>query len=216
MQAGTLHRASRPEYSAAYRADSERVRGKPLGGPRPIEARFSSSLERPFRLVLAGSAGGKVRSAARLVAEAAMLSGLWAAQRDDYPITVKTGHSLSELVLAPNEIDYTGITRPDALLAISAEGVAKAGRQLAAMTAEERVFALPALAELKTRARVTIVDPAACGARIGSGRIALYVAARAVRELGFLPLEALEAAASVNAEYAAENLETIRAAVSAL
>jgi len=213
MQSGTLHRASHPEYSAAYRAAGEIVRGRELSGPRPLEPRFSSSLQRPFRLVEAGSAGGKVRSAARLVAEAAMLCGLWAAQRDDYPITVKTGHSISELILAPNEIEYTGIARPDVLLAISEEGVAKAGRQLEAMTAADRVFALPALAGLETRAAVTIVDPARSAVKIGSGRIALYCAALALRELGFLPIEALEAAASGNAEYAEDNLGTIRAAV---
>jgi pyruvate/2-oxoacid:ferredoxin oxidoreductase beta subunit/Pyruvate/2-oxoacid:ferredoxin oxidoreductase gamma subunit len=215
LQSGTLHRAAHPEYSAACRAAGERVRGQERGGPRPIEPCCSSSLERPFRLVIAGSAGGKVRSAARLVAEAAMLSGLWAAQRDDYPITVKTGHSISELILAPREIDYTGITRPDALLAISEEGVAKAGRQLAAMGPEDRVFALPALSGVKTRARVTIVDPARSTVKIGGGRLVLYCAALALRELGLLPLEALEAAARRNAEYADENLETIRAALAA-
>ncbi len=216
MQAGTLQRAARPEFSAAYRLDSARVLGKERGGPRPIEPCCSSKLQRPFRLVIAGSAGGKVRSAARLVAEAAMLSGLWAAQRDDYPITVKTGHSISELILAPGEIEYSGITRPDALLAISAEGIAKAGRQLAAMTAEDRVFALPEVAGLKTRATVTLVDPSRAAGRIGGGQRVLFCAVRALLELGLLPLEALEAAARRNAEYAAENLETIRAAVASV
>ena len=215
MQAGTLHRSERPEYSAAYRADCARLGKREPSRPRAIEPRFASKLERPFRMVIAGSAGGKVRSAARLVAEAAMLSGLHVAQRDDYPITVKTGHSISELVLSPREIEYTGISRPDALLAISEEGVSKAGRQLGAMTGEDKVFAVAGLAALKTKAAVTVVDPAQASVKIGGGRLVLFVAARALRELGVVPIEALEAAASRNAEYAAENLETIRAALSA-
>jgi 2-oxoglutarate ferredoxin oxidoreductase subunit beta len=215
LKAGLLHRQEYPEYSAAYRAESERVRGKALTGPRALEPRFSATLERPFRLVIAGSAGGKVRSAARLVAEAAMLSGLWAAQRDDYPITVKTGHSISELVLAPTEIRYTGITRPDAMIVVSDEGLAKSGRQLAAMTAEDRLFALPALASAKTKARVTTLDPTRSSLKIGGGKLVLYSATLALRELGFLPIEALETAATRNPEFAEENLATIRAALAA-
>lgn len=212
LQAGTLQRRAHPEYAAAYRAQSAALRGQPLRGARAIEARFQARLDRPLRLVIAGSAGGKVRSAARVVAEAAMLSGLWAAQRDDYPITVKTGHSIAELVLSPEPIEYTGIARPDALLAISAEGLAKCGRQLAAMTSAERLFALPELAQAKTNASVRVIDPARSSVKIGAGRLALYCTARALAELDCLPLEALEAAAARSSEYAEENLETIRAA----
>lgn len=212
LASGVLQRRQHPEYSAAYRRESERVRGQPLAGARAIEPRFRAALDRPYRLVIAGSAGGKVRSAARLVAEAAMLSGLWAAQRDDYPITVKTGHSISELVLGPSEIRYSGITRPDALIAVSQEGLAKSGRQLAAMMPTDRVFVLPSLADAKTRARVTVVDPTRSGLKIGGGRLVLYCATVALSELDILPREALEAAAARNPEYAEENLATIRAA----
>lgn len=213
MKAGLLHRAQHAEYTAAYREQSAKARGVPVAGPRTIEPRFRSELDRPFRPVIAGSAGGKVRSAARLLAEAAMLANLWAAQRDDYPITVKTGHSLSELVFAPEEILDTGIARPDALLLVSAEGLAKSGRHLAAMTERERVFALPELAHAKTRATVTVLDPSSSPVKIGGDRLVLWCATRALRELGVVPIEALEAAAARNAEYADENLETIRAAL---
>ena len=33
-------------------------------------------------------------------------------ERDD-PVTVKTGHSTSELVLGPTPIDYAGVERPE-------------------------------------------------------------------------------------------------------
>jgi len=119
LKAGLLHRAEHAEYAAAYRAATALLHGKPLPSPQPIATRFAATLEKPFHLVIAGAAGGKVRSSARLVGEAALLSGLWAAQRDDYPITVKTGHSIAELVLSPREIHFTGAARPDAMIVLS-------------------------------------------------------------------------------------------------
>jgi hypothetical protein len=210
---GMIHRAEFPEYAAAYREASRPMMGRPLPAPRPIAARFSSPLDRPFRLVVAGSAGAKVRSTARLVGEAALLSGLWAAQRDDYPITVKTGHSIAELVLSPTRIEYTAITRPDAMVLLSTEGVSKVGRQLAAMQAGDRVFALPDVAGVKTRATVTVIDPAQAPVRLGAGRVALYTVARALKELGVISAEALEGAATSRpSKHSDDNVATIRAA----
>jgi len=213
LKPGLIHRAEYPEYAAAYREAATPLRGLPLPRPQPIAPRFTSTLDRPFRLVVAGSAGAKVLSAARLVGEAALHSGLWAAQRDDYPITVKTGHSVAELVISPRKIDYTGITRPDAMILLSQDGVAKVGRQLAAMQPENRVFALPDLAKVKTDAKVTVIDPTQSPVRLAAGRIALYTVARALKDLGVFAFEALEAAASLRAsQHANENVETIRAA----
>jgi pyruvate/2-oxoacid:ferredoxin oxidoreductase beta subunit/Pyruvate/2-oxoacid:ferredoxin oxidoreductase gamma subunit len=214
LKAGLLHRADYPEYAAAYRKAALSHSGEPLPAPRPIQPRFESSLSRTFRLVVAGSAGGKVKSAARLVGEAALLSGLWAAQRDDYPITVMTGHSIAEIVLSPREIDYTAITRPDAMILLSREGVAKVGAHLAAMGPEDRVFALPEVADVKTSATVHVIDPAKIPNRLGKGSVALYCIAHALKTLRVFPIEALEAAATLQpSEYAEKNTEAIRAAV---
>lgn len=213
LAAGVLRRTEHPEYAAAVRRAGEAVRGRPISVPAPIPARFAAPLDRPFRLVIAGSAGGKVRSAARLVGEAALLSGLWAAQRDDYPITVKSGHSIAELVLSPAEIHFSGITRPDALILLSREGAARVGRVLAALSNDARVFAVPEVGALTTGAPVTVIDPAAASLRLGPGRQALYVVARALDRLGLLPAEALPAAAGLRpSAHATENAETLAAA----
>jgi len=213
LAAGLLRRAEYPEYAAAYRAAARDLSGKTPPAPSPIAPRFTSPLDRPFRLVVAGSAGAKIRSAARLAGEAALLSGLWAAQRDDYPITVKTGHSIAELVFSPCEIDYTGIERPDAMILLSRDGVSKVGRQLAAMRPEDRVFALPEVADVKTRATVRVIDPAQASARLGSGQVALFCVSVALKELGVVSVEALEAAADLRpSEHSVANAATIRAA----
>jgi len=208
LPAGLLQRRERPEFAAALRA-APRAEAAPA--PRAIEPRWRAALDRRASLVLAGSAGGRVRSAARLVAEAAMHCGLWAAQRDDYPVTVRTGYSLSELVLSPGEIRDTGVTRPDALVAVSAEGLARAARHLAAMQADDRLYTLPGLAVPPTRAQRCVLDPGRAGPRPTGGRLALYAVARALHELGWLPPEALEAAAA-GGEHAADRLATLRAA----
>ncbi len=95
---------------------------------------------------------------------------MWAAQRDDYPITVKSGHSIAELVLSPTEIDYTAVDRPDAMILLSADGVAKVGHRLAAMDATGVVFAVPEVADVKTKAAVHVIDPKNAPVKLGARR----------------------------------------------
>jgi 2-oxoglutarate ferredoxin oxidoreductase subunit beta len=187
--------------------------GKPGLRPNPISPRFTASLDRPFRLVLAGSAGGKVRSLARTLGEAALLSGLWAAQQDDYPVTVQTGHSISELIFSPQEILFTGVTRPDALLLISEDGRKMAGRYLKALTPESWLFLTPEFAGMETPAHKVILDFEAAGIRESKRHLAWLMAGAALQQLGLFPVEALAEAIrrGQRAEIAAENLELLAA-----
>jgi Pyruvate/2-oxoacid:ferredoxin oxidoreductase gamma subunit len=129
-----------------------------------------------------------------MLGEAAVLSGLWAAQQDDYPVTVQTGHSISELIFSPREILYTGVTRPDALVLVSEDGRRAAGRYLAGLTAESWLFTTPEFAGLATPARKEVFDFAAAGGRGGKKNLGLLMAAAALRRLGLFPLEACEEA----------------------
>jgi 2-oxoglutarate ferredoxin oxidoreductase subunit beta len=194
FRTGLLQKRDVPEYATAYRAANAEVCGESTIAPRPIAPAFRATLDRRFTLVAAGSAGGKVGSAVRTLARSAIASGLWAAQRTDFPITVQSGHSVSELILSPQEIHYPGVTRPDALVILSQEGRAKAARYLAAMRQGDRVFALPECADVKTRARVTPIDPKRASVRLARTDVALAVVAAVVQHLGLLPREALEQA----------------------
>lgn len=209
FQTGLIQKQSRPEYAAAYREATAGLRGQPLREPRRIPTLQPVAMEKPFRLVASGSAGGKVRSATRLLAEAAVLSGLWVTQREDYPVTVKSGHSIAELVIAPEEVLYTGIERPDAMVLLSADGMKKSGAMLKAMDGNGRVFALPGLPAPVTAAPVEVLAPPAV--RIERDAMGLYALAVAVRKLGILPRSALEAAAQRGGR-AEANLATIAAA----
>ena len=208
MAPGVLFRREVPEYAVAYREAHARDASIPAEARGPIPVGFSARADRAQSIVIAGSAGGKVRSAARLVGEAAIRSGLWITQRDDYPITVQTGHSLAELVLSPTEAPLTTVDVPDVLLLLTGEGLHKAKDLLARMHPDGTVVTLPEFADVETAARVLVADPASAGSRIGKGELALVMLAGAVARLELLPVAALRAAAS-GGRFAETNLAAI-------
>lgn len=85
----------------------------------------TSKLPGRMGVLLAGSAGGGIQSAAKLLAEAAMISGLSATMKGEYPITVGTGFSMAEVILSKDEINYTGLEKPDLIIVVSEDGFAK-------------------------------------------------------------------------------------------
>jgi pyruvate/2-oxoacid:ferredoxin oxidoreductase beta subunit len=95
--------------------------------PRESAASFSS-LDSPLGIVLAGSAGEGVQSAASLLGHAAIRAGLQVTQKNDNPVTQGTGFSVSELILSPQEILYTGIEAPDVVLVVSDDGARELAR----------------------------------------------------------------------------------------
>ncbi len=206
LEAGVLYRRDASEYAAAYRAAHTAVVGAPTSPAVPIDVEFASRLDRPFLLAAAGAAGGKVRSAARLIGEAAIRSGLWATQRDDYPVTVKTGHSLSQILLGPDPQPLAPAGSPDALLLLAPEGIPKVRPDLASMAEKSVVFTLPGLPAVHTDAEVRVVDPG----RISKASAGLALLAYAVRELDLFPVEALLAAAREGI-FAEANLAAIEA-----
>jgi 2-oxoglutarate ferredoxin oxidoreductase subunit beta len=208
---GVLHRETRPEWaSECHRAWSERgetLEREAVSAGRGVETRFTSGLDRRVSLVVAGSAGGKVRSTAKLLGQAATLCGLWAAQRDEYPVTVSTGHSVSDIVLSPQQVRYAGVHRPDVLIVLSAAGHKRVAHYLSRLTPGDWLFVAPEFARLETKARKLVVDVARAGRR----NTALAVMAAAVRITGYVPVEALQAAARLDqrVEVASENLRAI-------
>ena len=104
--------------------------GEGCGQGIVIEKAFESALDRQVGIVIAGSAGQKVKSTATLLARAGMLCGLDAIQKDDYPITVMTGHSVSEISLSPGPIEYTAIDKPDYFAVISEDGLKKTRKSI--------------------------------------------------------------------------------------
>jgi pyruvate/2-oxoacid:ferredoxin oxidoreductase beta subunit len=114
---GVLRDEERPRpLERAIEATAEDSRA-----PEPPR-RFTAGLDRRYALVLAGTAGERVQSAATSLAKAALACGLHVSQKNDNPITQGSGFSLSELILSPLPIDFTGIETPDAVLVASDDG----------------------------------------------------------------------------------------------
>ena len=210
---GVLHRTIRPEYARAHRSASS---APATTSARGIDGAAAPRLTAPLRLVVAGSAGAKVRSAARLVSRAALHSGLRATQRDDYPVTVQTGHCVSSLVLSPEEIHFSGIDRPDVLVVLSAAGAAKSVRYLAAMGPGDRVFVVAGVTLAATQAQVETVDPSRAPTSIAPRQVALYALSVALLKSDVLGLDALlDAAAATGNGHAESAVKTVRTAMQA-
>ncbi len=111
----------RPTFRELYRHEMESPRPKRA---KPAVPRISApaKLAEEVRLVVAGTAGERVQSAAALFCRAALAAGLYSTQKNDNPVTQGSGFSLSEICLSPKPIEYTGMESPDVVLVVSEDG----------------------------------------------------------------------------------------------
>jgi hypothetical protein len=104
---GVLRDEPRPTFAAAYAARRPAA-GRPAARTRADETQLECPVERPFGLVLAGTAGEHVQTAATILARAALSCGLHVTQKNDNPVTQGTGFSVSEVIVSEEPILYTG------------------------------------------------------------------------------------------------------------
>ena len=139
---GVMREERRATFGESYK---ERSREARTAGRKEKHGagRFAAGTEVARRLVMAGTAGEGVQTAATLLGQAAMLCGLRVTQKNDYPVTQGTGFSVSEVILSPDEILFTGIDEPDAVLVVSRDGAMELERTgvLSRVTEETVVLA---------------------------------------------------------------------------
>ncbi|MBM3129509.1 MAG: 2-oxoglutarate synthase [Chloroflexi bacterium] len=208
---GVLQKMESPELARAYRDQISNLQS-PISNAQPIATKFDSALTKTTRVILAGAAGGKVRSTASALAIGGMMSGLWATQRDDYPVSVMSGYSVSEVILSRDEILYMGIEKPDILAVLTPEGLSQVPRQLRAMDEAQTVYVVPELAaHVQTRARKIVFNFGRAAPSKKS--LALTATAAIVRHANLYPLAAFREAISAGqrAEIAAENVKAVEA-----
>ena len=210
---GVLEENDRPEYAQAYRRAMKEERDKAPDRGQPLAPRFEAQIERRLKVIIAGAAGGRVRSTGYLLGQGALLSGLYATQRDDYPVTVRTGHSVCEVILDTKPIGYTGITRPDTLILVAEEGRAIAAPKLAAMTPQDRAYVASDLLPVKTAAQVVPLDLKRLAYRVTPRNRAIVAMGAALHREGWYPFEAVLAASreTQREEIAASNIEALEA-----
>jgi 2-oxoglutarate/2-oxoacid ferredoxin oxidoreductase subunit beta len=118
---GIIPENVRPEYGQHYRrlaADQKKV-----PEPAVIRSQYKAPQAGRQEVVLLGSAGQRVITAGELLCIAGLTAGLKTTQKNEYNITVLRGPSISELILSPEEIDFSGIDNPTVMVALDQEGV---------------------------------------------------------------------------------------------
>jgi hypothetical protein len=73
------------------------------------------------------------------------------------------GHSISELILSPAEIDYTGIKRPGVVLALAQEGVDRRKDMFKQLDSEALILQADGVEVPACSARIHPIDLKSCG-----------------------------------------------------
>ena len=134
---GYMSQNERMEYGRAYRQEAAIQRAP--AHPVRIEPMFTPPGKGRQEVVVLGSAGQRIITAGELLCLAGATAGCHATQKNDYPITVMRGHSVSEVILSETEIEYTGIENPSVVIALAVEGVARRKAMLARLSPEALV-----------------------------------------------------------------------------
>ena len=147
---------ARPEYGKAYRQEADSLR--PPEDLVRIPATCKAPQEGRQEVVILGSAGQRIITAGELLCLAGASAGCHATQKNDYPITVMRGHSVSEVILSNSAIDYTGIEDPSVVIALAPEGVNRRKKMLEALSPECIVIKMACVDLPECRATVVEVD----------------------------------------------------------
>ena len=181
-------KALRPSFGTAYR--DKFGKGCTVSMPRLLQQEYTARLKDRTGIILAGSAGERVQSAARALAESAILCGLHCTQKNDNPVTQGSGFSMSEVVLSPHEINYTAIENPSAIIVVSEDGMHELIQQkrFEHLTSFSLVLMDDSLPKPKTKA-----DCIAAPFRkeFGPKKAAVKALEMYLRRSGIIPVEAL-------------------------
>ena len=194
MESGLLQETDRSSFQTNYKNVQEQAsKQKPMGG-LILETKFSSNLDKPIRIVLAGAAGQKVVSAGNLLASAATLSGLWTSRRADFPITIQTGFSVAEVVISPEPVLYSGVIKPDVAALVAPEGRDKIARLTKAMDKTGLIYFSEGLGNVDSKAKqLPLLFPESAQKEVRKN-ISALTAGYLTQELGLFPFEALQEA----------------------
>ena len=153
---GVVEENLRPEYGETYR----KLAREKKQFPAPLVVKKCIELDAPARqeVVILGSAGMRIVTAGDMVCYAGISAGLNASIKNDYNITVLRGQSVSEILLSPDPIGYTGIESPTVVLALSDEGVARRHKIFATLSEDAFILKEKSVEIPETKARVEEID----------------------------------------------------------
>ncbi|MDP7553900.1 MAG: thiamine pyrophosphate-dependent enzyme [Candidatus Thioglobus sp.] len=189
LKYGLVANNPRPEYGSQYRTTYMDT-ATPERKPQTIETKFGNNVTRQIGIVIAGSAGQKVRSAAGLLAQSSMYSGLSATQKDDYPITVMTGHSVSEVIVSPERINYTAIDTVDYFVLVSEDGLKKTKSRIEKLPSTCTLYAEKSLELPHTDAEIIRLPLIATAKKVNRLSIGILALAALVKDSDIINLDA--------------------------
>jgi len=146
----------RKEYSQHYKELAESR--KSVNAPVTIEASLIPLNTARQEVIILGNAGQRIVTAGEILCLAGLSAGLNATQKNDYPITVLRGHSISELVLSSEEIGFTGILNPDVIVALSQEGVERRKNFFDTLNEKTLILQVPEVKIPSCEAKVMNID----------------------------------------------------------
>ena len=182
----------RPEFSKEYRRRMiEAGSGRPVK-PLDLAQQYSSHLSKQVSIMVAGSAGQAIQSAVTMFGGGAILSGLYATQRNTYPITRQSGHSIAETIISPRNIEFTGMERPDHLLVLSEDGLRETGPLFDQMNGDTTVMAAESLKDglPQTEARIHFI-PSCSSLGLKKQSAVIVALTRLLSSNDIFPVEAL-------------------------
>ena len=120
---GRVPANERAEFGSRYRHCAAQLNSAP--SLRTIVSVYHASIQGRYEILLLGAAGQRINTAGEILCLSAMTAGLHVTQKNDYPITVLRGYSVSEIILSQHPIGYTAIENPDVVIVLSQEGVSR-------------------------------------------------------------------------------------------
>ena len=186
---GLVANNPRPEYGTQYRATYMDT-AIPERKACTIETKFDNNVMRQTGIVIAGSAGQKVRSAAGLLAQSSMCAGLNVTQKVDYPNTVMTGHSVSEIIVSPERINYTAIDTADYFVLVSKDGLKNTKSQIEKLPSSCTLYVEKSLELPHTEAEIIRLPLMATAKKVNRLSICIVALAALVKNSGIINLDA--------------------------
>ncbi len=148
---------------------------------------YPSYLKKRTGVIIAGSAGGGAQSVGKFLATAGIKAGLNTTMKGEYPITVGTGFSVSEVILDKDEIHYTGLSDPDFAVIVTEDGLNKVKGRL---TENTKVYLDSSLQEkFDVPVKEVVVKP--YGKLVNAKSKALLGLVDLLKNEKIIPLEAL-------------------------
>jgi 2-oxoglutarate ferredoxin oxidoreductase subunit beta len=153
---GVMPENVRPEYGHQYRQMAADQKETPP--PAVIKKQYKAPQAGRQEVILLGSAGQRVITAGELLCIAGLTAGLNTTQKNEYNITVLRGPSISELILSPVDIDFTGIDDPMVVVALAQEGIDRRRELFKHLAKDAVVIQIGDVRLPASRARIHQVD----------------------------------------------------------